>query len=58
MNQGKYVFTQISAFLPSRVFDRCVKHYSGNYYVKHFKCWNQLLSMMFGQLSGRDSLRD
>lgn len=58
MNQGKYVFTQVAAFLPGRVFDRCVKHYSGNYYVKHFKCWNQLLSMMFGQLSGRDSLRD
>jgi hypothetical protein len=58
MNQGKYVFAQIADFLPSRVFDRCVEHYSGNYYVKHFKCWNQLLCMMFGQLSGRESLRD
>ena len=29
-----------------------------NRYVKHFTCWNQLLSMMFGQLCGRDSLRD
>lgn len=58
MNTGKYVFSQISLHLPARIFDRCVTHYNGNHYVKHFTCWNQLLCMMFGQLSGRDSLRD
>ena len=58
MNQGKYVFTQVAEFLPQRTFDRIVKEYSGNRYVKHFTCWNQLLCMMFGQLSGQDSLRD
>ncbi len=26
--------------------------------IKHFTCWNQLLCMMFGQFSSRDSLRD
>jgi len=26
--------------------------------VKHFTCWNQLLSLIFGQLSNRESLRD
>jgi hypothetical protein len=58
MNTGKYVFSQISLYLPARVFDRCVEHFDGNRYVKHFTCWNQLLCMMFGQFSGRDSLRD
>jgi hypothetical protein len=58
MNTGRYVFSQISLYLPGRIFDRCVAHYSGNRYVKHFTCWNQLLCMMFGQLSGRDSLSD
>ena len=58
MNTGKYVFSQIVLHLPARIFDRCVEHYAGNRYVKHFTCWNQLLCMMFGQLSGRDSLRD
>jgi hypothetical protein len=58
MNQGKYVFAQISAFLPQRIFDRLVAKYKGNYGVHHFSCWNQLLCMMFGQLSNRDSLRD
>ena len=58
MYTGKYVFSQITFFLPARVFDRCVFRFKGNRYVKHFTCWNQLLSMMFGQLSGRESLRD
>jgi Domain of unknown function (DUF4372)/Transposase DDE domain len=58
MNTGTYVFSQIILHLPARVFDRCVEHYDGNKYVKHFTCWSQLLCMMFGQLSGRDSLRD
>lgn len=58
MNQGKYVLAQIIEFLPQRVFDRFVRKYDGNKYVKHFTCWNQLLCMVFGQLTNRDSLRD
>lgn len=58
MNVGKYVFSQVVLHLPARIFDRCVEHYDGNKYVKHFTCWNQLLCMIFGQLSARDSLRD
>ena len=58
MNQGKYVFAQLTEFLPGRVFDGIVDKYNGNKYVKHFTCWNQLLVMIFGQLSNRDSLRD
>jgi len=58
MNQGKYVFAQIVEFLPQRVLDRIADKYDGNRYVKHFSCWNQLLCMLFGQLTNRDSLRD
>jgi len=58
MNQGKYVFAQISQFLPQRIFDKLVLKYQGNYKVRHFTCWNQLLCMMFGQLSNRESLSD
>ena len=58
MNQGQYIFSQITDFLPIRVFDRFVNQYDGNKYVRFFTCWNQLLSMLFGQLSGRESLRD
>ena len=58
MNQGKYVFSQIVTFLPARTFDRFVHTFKADKWVKHFTCWNQLLCMMFGQLSNRDSLRD
>ena len=58
MNTGKFIFAQMVEFLPQRVFDNFVSKYQGNKYVKHFSCWNQLLVMMFGQLTGRDSLRD
>ena len=58
MNQGKFVFSQVVEFLPARLFDKYVSKYEGNKKVKSFTCWNQLLCMMFGQLSTRDSLRD
>lgn len=58
MNKGKYVFSQLTEFLPRRIFDRMVAKHNGNRYVKHFTCWNQLLCMVFGQLTTRDSLRD
>lgn len=58
MNQGKYVFSQLVEFLPQRVFDRITNKYTGNKSIKHFTCWNQLLCMIFGQLSYRESLRD
>lgn len=32
--------------------------YDGDKYGKRFTCWNQLLALMFGQLSYRESLRD
>ena len=58
MNQGKYVFAQITEFLPRRVFDGIVEKYNGNKHVRTFTCWNQILCMVFGQLTTRDSLRD
>lgn len=58
MNHGKYVFAQIVEFLPQRIFDKFVRKHSGNKYIRHFTCWNQLLCMVFGQLTNRDSLRD
>lgn len=58
MNQDKYVFAQLTAFMNRTQFNNFVRKYNGNRYVKQFTCWNQLLAMMFGQLSNRESLRD
>lgn len=58
MFQDKYVFAQLTAFLDRNHFNYLVRKYGGDKYVKHFTCWNQLLALMFGQLSNRESLRD
>ena len=58
MNKSKYVFAQLVEFLNNDKFRHLVDKYEGNRYVKHFTCWNQLLALMFGQLSNRESLRD
>lgn len=58
MNKEKYVFAQLISFLNEDKFRRIVDKYKGNRYVKHLTCWNQLLALMFGQLSNRESLRD
>jgi hypothetical protein len=58
MNQGKYIFAQLTDFLSRRVFDRIVDKHDGNKYVRSFTCWNQMLCMVFGQLTSRDSMRD
>ncbi|MDH6355374.1 hypothetical protein M2132_001715 [Dysgonomonas sp. PH5-45] len=58
MFQDKFVFAQLVAFLNRSKFNRIVAKYGGDKYVKHFTCWNQLLALMFGQLSNRESLRD
>ena len=53
MFKDKFVFSQLIAFL-----DRNHFNYLARKYVKHLTCWNQLLALMFGQLSNRESLRD
>lgn len=58
MFQDKYVFAQLSTFLDRNHFSYLVRKFGGDRYVKHFTCWNQLLTLMFGQLSNRESLRD
>ena len=58
MHKDKFVFAQLVAFLDRNKFNYIVRKYDGDKYVKHFTCWNQLLALMFGQLSNRESLRD
>lgn len=49
MNRDKFVFAQFTNFLNHNKFRRIVDKYDGAAYVKHFTCWNHLLTLMFGQ---------
>jgi hypothetical protein len=51
-------FSKLIEFLSHNDFIRCVAKYDGNYKVKTFTCCHQLLYMIFGQISNRESLGD
>lgn len=58
INQGKYIFAQLTDYLQLREFDCIVKEHKCNKYFKTFTCGNQGFCMVFGQLTSRDSMRD
>jgi len=58
MYEGKLVFGQLKDHLPRSVFDRCVARFAGSHAPLKFSHWDQLLCMMFAQLTAREGLRD
>lgn len=59
MNSGKYVFSQITDFLPNRYFERLVMTICNDRTQGwNLTYWNQMLVLMFGQLDGCNSLRE
>jgi IS4 transposase len=59
MNTGRTVFAQLLQLLPRRAFDLAVRRYGGERAkLRRFSCMDQLLCMMFAQLTGRSSLRE
>ena len=58
MNQGKFVFSQVVEYIPRYQFDKLVKQYKGDWHTKNLSSYNHLLHLLFGQLTGCDSLRD
>lgn len=58
MNTGRYVFTQVLSLVNRYEFQKCVKRYNGDYRTRGLNCWNQFAQLFFGQLTGRNGLRD
>lgn len=58
MNQGRTVFAQLVEMLPRRAFENAVERYGGEQRVRRFSCMDQLLCMVFAQVTGRTSLRE
>lgn len=58
MNIGKYIFAQVIDFIPRYQFDKLVKKYKGDWHAKDLSCYNQLLHLLFGQITGCVSIRD
>src|SRR5258708_24191006 len=58
MNSGRTVFAQLLELLPRRAFDSAVHRHGGGKKLRSFSCMDQLLCMVFAQLTGRSSLRE
>jgi transposase len=58
MFTGHFVLSQLLDCIHPQQFHRCVQRYGGDYKVKHFSCWQQLVCLIFAQLTWRESLRD
>jgi hypothetical protein len=58
MNSGRTVFAQMLDLLPRRAFDLAIERYGGDKKLRRFSCMDQLLCMVFAQVTGRSSLRE
>jgi hypothetical protein len=45
-------------FIPRYSFERIVNSYGADRYVKTLKCWDQLVTLLYAQASGKDTLRE
>ena len=58
MFQGQFVFSQIIHHLSQYEFQEFVAEFKGDHRSRTLFCWQQFLTMVFGQLGKRESLRD
>ena len=58
MNTGRYVLSQIIELVARKTLSRLVARYGAEERVRHFKCRQQFICMVFAQMTSRDGLRD
>jgi putative transposase len=58
MKHHNTVFHQLLKFLPRQRFQTMVDRHQGDRKTRTLTCWDQMLALLFCQLSGRQSLRD
>lgn len=58
MHKDKFVFAQLIRFLDRNHFNYLIKKYEDDKYIRSYTFGSQLLMMMFGKLSNRESLRN
>jgi transposase len=52
------IFSQLLTEIPRYEFNKVVKRYDGDKRAGSMSCWTQFCTMLYGQLSGRKSLRE
>jgi hypothetical protein len=57
MNKVYTIFSEILKLCPRYHFDKAVKEYHGDRYVKTFTTWQQFMAILYSQITQKDSLR-
>ena len=53
-----FIFCHVlNEYIPRYQFDKLVKQYKGDWHTKNLSSYNHLFHLLFGQLTGCDSLR-
>lgn len=58
MSHYNTIMSQILTFFPRHDFENLAKRYQNNHYVKTFTTWKQFATLLYAQISGKDSLRE
>lgn len=58
MSHFNTIYNQLLHLIPRHQFENLVKRYDGDRYVKYYTCWQQLMTLLYAQIRGKDSLRD
>jgi IS4 transposase len=58
MRHQNTVFCNLLKFVPRTAFERIVAEQRGDYRVRRLSCWSQFVALLYGQLSGAQSLRE
>lgn len=58
MKHTNTVFHDVLKQISRPLFDKTVKRHQGDYRVRTLNCWTQFISLLYGQLTHRQSLRD
>lgn len=58
MDAGRTIFAQLVELLPRRALESAIARHHGAKRLRQFSCMDQLLCMIFAQVTGRSSLRE
>ncbi len=58
MAHSSTIYNQLLQLIPRHQFEKAVKAYDGDRYVKYFSCWQQFITLLYSQIRNKDSLRD
>ena len=58
MRKINTIMLELLKLFPRYEFEKLEKRYNGNHYTKYFTGWQQLITLLFAQAGGKDSLRE